>query len=307
MRRTPFHDAIQLTPVVAGDVLHVAEVLVAALDLEAADAGVDQRLQVVRLVVVLHRQQVLLEGDDAALIVRERVGQAAVLRAVAAVGAALGVRVADVALAGKGHAQRAVDEELERHVVGQRRGADGRDLPEAQLARQHHLRKADLAEELRLLHRADVALRRGMQLDRRQVELQQTHVLHDQRVGTGVVHLPGDAPRFLQFVVVQDGVQRHQHAGVVTVGMFGEGRDLRDVVAGVGARAEGRAADIDGVGTMVDGLDAELAGLGRGEQLEFLRGFVVHGARGQGKPAFYRARSPESRTSYAKIATPPLA
>src|SRR5256885_13070341 len=42
----------------------VAHVLVAALDLEAAHAGVDQGAQVVALVVVLHGQHVLFVGDD---------------------------------------------------------------------------------------------------------------------------------------------------------------------------------------------------------------------------------------------------
>ena len=45
----------------------VRHVLVAALDLEAADAGVDQRVQVGALVVVLQAEHVLVVRDDAAL------------------------------------------------------------------------------------------------------------------------------------------------------------------------------------------------------------------------------------------------
>src|SRR5256885_7530717 len=73
----------------------VAHVLVAALDLEAAHAGVDQGAQVVALVVVLHGQHVLFVGDDAAARVQHLVGQAAGLVAVAAVGAAARVGVGD--------------------------------------------------------------------------------------------------------------------------------------------------------------------------------------------------------------------
>ena len=58
---------VEQLAVVAGDVLHISRILVAALDLEAAHARVDQGAQVAALVVVLHRQQVLLEGDDPAL------------------------------------------------------------------------------------------------------------------------------------------------------------------------------------------------------------------------------------------------
>jgi hypothetical protein len=81
------------------DVLDVGKVLQPAFDLERTDAGLSQRQQVLALVVVLHRQQVLVFGDGLALVVDQRVGQAAGLRAFAAVGAAPGVGVADVALA----------------------------------------------------------------------------------------------------------------------------------------------------------------------------------------------------------------
>jgi len=76
--------------VVTGDVLHVAKILVAALDLERADAGLNQRIDIPRLIVVLHRKEVLFEGDDLAAVILQCIWQATVLRAVAPVGA--GVR-----------------------------------------------------------------------------------------------------------------------------------------------------------------------------------------------------------------------
>src|SRR5690606_5531691 len=100
--RAVLEDGIELAAVVGGDVLHVGHILVAALDLERAHAGLDQGTQVGALVVVLHRQQVFLVGDHAALFILEGVGQAAGLGAVAAVGAASGLRVGNVALAGEG-------------------------------------------------------------------------------------------------------------------------------------------------------------------------------------------------------------
>jgi len=122
-----FQDCVEQQAVMAGDVLHVAEVLVAAFDLEAAHPGVDQRGEVVALVVVLDRQQMLFEGDHAALVVLQGVGQAAGLRAVAAVGAAAGLGVADVALPGKRDAQRAVDEVFD-HDFGRHRSPHGGDF-----------------------------------------------------------------------------------------------------------------------------------------------------------------------------------
>ena len=86
--RLLIHDGIEQLAVMRSGVLDEGHVLVAAFDLERADTGRDQRAQVVALVVVLHRQQVLVVGDDAALIVFERVGQPASLRAFAAIGAA---------------------------------------------------------------------------------------------------------------------------------------------------------------------------------------------------------------------------
>jgi len=80
------------------DVLHIAHVLVAAFDLEALHARVDEIPEVVALVVVFHGQEMLVVGNHAAIEVCERKGQAAGLRAVAAIGAAAGFGVADIAL-----------------------------------------------------------------------------------------------------------------------------------------------------------------------------------------------------------------
>ena len=107
-----------------------------------------------------------------------------------------------------------------------------------------------------------------MQLDRRQIEFEQAHVLHDQRVGTGFVDLPDETPRFFQFLVLEDRVQRNQYARVVAMGESRQSLDIADRVAGVGARAKGRATDVDRVGTVDDGFDAEIGVFRRGEQFE---------------------------------------
>ncbi|MNT78352.1 hypothetical protein D3C72_2175800 [compost metagenome] len=56
-----------------------------------------------------------------------------------------------------------------------------------------------------------------------------------------------------------------------------QARYVTDVIARPGARAEGRAADVDGVGTVVDGFDANVRVARRREQFELV-GQERHGA-----------------------------
>ena len=120
-------------------------------------------------------EHVLVVRHDAAGRIEHVEGLAALLAAGAAVGAAARHRMADEALAAVGHAQRAVDEELQMRVL--HLGLDGADLLQVQLAGQHHLAETDVLQEARLLGRADVGLGAGVELDGRQVELQQAPYL----------------------------------------------------------------------------------------------------------------------------------
>jgi hypothetical protein len=96
--------------------------------------------------------------------------------------------------------------------------------------------KPTAARKRGLLGRADVGLRAGVQLDRRQVEFEQTHVLDDQRIGADLVQLPRQLPRRFQFVIAQQGVERNQDLRVVAVRMLDEAADVGDRIAGT-ARA----------------------------------------------------------------------
>jgi len=116
-----------------------------------------------------------------------------------------------------------------------------------------------------------------VELDRRQVELQQAHVLDDEGVGAGVVAFPGDAAGGLQFLVLEDGVEGYQYPGVVAVGEFAEAGDVGHAVARIGPGAEGRAADIDGVGAVDDGFHAEVGILGGGEEFKRVGEGMGHG------------------------------
>ena len=174
-----------------GNVFHITHVLVAAFDFEAANARIHQRRQVGALVVVFHAQYVFVVGDKAAFGIDHLVGQAAGLAALAPIGAAPGVGVADIALAAVGHAQGAVHKEFQRTAAGVDGGADGGNLLQRQLAGQHDLREAHVLQKTRLLGGANVGLGAGVQLDGGDVQFQQAHVLHDECIHSCVIQFPG--------------------------------------------------------------------------------------------------------------------
>ena len=264
--RAALEQCIEQLSVVRGDILHRRHVLIAPFNLEAANASICQCFKVFALVVVLHAQHVLVVRHDAPEAVLHRVGQAAFLRAVAAVGAAAGVRMANEALAAVGHAQRTVDEELEFRFLHFR--GDGADLLQGEFACQYQLREPGILQEPRLLWGANVGLGAGMQLDGRQVQFQQAHVLNNQGIHAGFVELPGLAPRRFQFVIPQDGVHRHEDAGPEAMGVLSQARNFCYRVARLVAGAHGRAANVDGVRAMVDSLDADIGISGGGEQFQ---------------------------------------
>ena len=155
----PFvEDVIEQLAVVAGDVFDEGHVLVAALDLEAAQPHVDERAQVVALVVVLHGQHMLVMCHDAPLTVFHLIRQPAGLRAIAPVGASTGVGVADVTLPAVGHAQRAVYEKLQQAAIGVDHISDGGDLRQGEFAREHQLRQTGVLKEAGFFGGSNVGL-----------------------------------------------------------------------------------------------------------------------------------------------------
>ena len=178
----------------------------------------------------------------AALVIFQCVGQTAGLRAVAAVGAAPGLSMGNIALAGIGHAQRAVDEELNGRV-----GVivNRFDLLKIQLAGEHDLAEADVGEKFRFLNAADIALGAGVQLNRRNIQLHDPHVLDNQRVDAGFIQVGYQALRRFQLIIMKNGVQGHEHFRAVAMGKRYQTGDIAQAVAGVVARAKARPADVD--------------------------------------------------------------
>ena len=277
---------VQQGAVVGGDVFHIAHVFVAAFDFEAAYACVDQRLHVGALVVVFHAQHVFVVRHEAASRVDHLVGQAAGLAAVAPVGAAPGVGVADEALAAVGHAQGAVHKEFQGCslavfsvlAVWAQGHVDAGDLCECQFAGQHQLAQAGVLQKAGFFGGADVGLGAGVQLNGRQVEFEQAHVLDDEGVYARVVQLAHELAGGLQLVVAQDGVERDENAAVEAVRVLDQPGNVLHGVVGAAARPETGAADVDGIGPVVDGFDADVGGAGGGEQFK-----LVGKHRGQAK------------------------
>ena len=212
----------------------------------------------------------LVMRNETPLRVGHMVGQAAGLRAVASVGAATGVRMADVALAAVGHAQGAMDEELQLAAVGIEHLVNVANLRQRELPGQHHLRKAHILQKLGLGRVTDVGLGAGVQLDRGQIQFQQAHVLDDQDIGASVVDVPCQLACRLEFVIAQDGVERDEDSAVKAMGFATQAFNVAQVVAGAGAGAKGGCADVDGIGTVMDRGDANVGIARRGQQLNLV-------------------------------------
>ena len=97
----------------AGDILRAFQ---PSLDLEGGDAQANEIGQHIEGGKILRAQEVAAVAElDQPAVGEQLVGHAAGLGALAAVGGAAAQRFARQALAGVGHAERAVDEDLERH------------------------------------------------------------------------------------------------------------------------------------------------------------------------------------------------
>ena len=113
----------------------------------------------------------LVEGDNPSPFVLQCVWQATGLRTISPVGTAACLGVADIALSRIGNAECAVDEMLQ-HDVFRHGGAYLGDFAQAQFTNQYELGESGVGEKTGLAWRTDIALGRGMQIDRRQVEFE---------------------------------------------------------------------------------------------------------------------------------------
>ena len=217
-------DGIQLLTVIGGHVLHVGHVLQASLNLQRRGARIQQGLQVVALVHVFQRQQVLAAGNRFPVRIHHVEAQAAELRTLSAVGTAAETCLTHVALSAVAHAQGAVYEYLQRRI--RTGGMNLCNLVQRQLTGQYHLTETGLGQEFHFLRRAVVHLCTGMQRNRGQIQTGDSHVLYDEGIHPHPVQIPNHFLGICQFLFLQDGIDSHVNAYAIQMGITHQGLNV---------------------------------------------------------------------------------
>ena len=143
--------------------------------------------------------------------------------------------MADIAETAIGHAQGTVNKEFEGGaascIAWPQCRINGSDLGQCQFAGQYDLRQTAVLHEAGFLRGADIRLCAGMQLDGRQINFQQPHVLNDQRIDAGIKELPGQLAGGFQLVIAQDRIKRDEDAAIEAVRILGQpGNVLHGVI-----------------------------------------------------------------------------
>ena len=162
--------------------------------------------------------------------------------------------------------QGAMDKDLQRHVG--HLGMDVRYLVDRQFTRQHSTAETLVAKPPHLVGSPVVGLRRDMEGYRRQVHLQDSHILNQYGIHPGLVKLVYQTLGSLQLVIIENGVDGDEHFHPKPVGIRTE---LADVVNAIARRCTGtkaRRTDIDGISTVVDSSKTALQILGGRQQFQ---------------------------------------
>ena len=120
-------------------------------------------------------------------------------------------------------------------------------LLKIQLASEHDLTKANVGEKLGFFYAADIALRTGVQLDGRNVQLQNPHILHDQRIDARIIKAGNQLLGGFQLIIMQNGIERNEDFGTKAMGKRHQLSNILQTVAGVMAGAKTGSTNIDGV------------------------------------------------------------
>ncbi|SLY31433.1 Uncharacterised protein [Klebsiella quasivariicola] len=129
---------------------------------------------------------------------------------------------------------------------------NGFDLTKVQFARQHDLAETRVRKKFRFFHAANIALGAGMQLNRRQIQLHNPHILHNQRVNACFIEIGNQPLRRRQLIVMQNGVQRHKDLRAIAMGKRHQPGDIAQTVAGIMPGAKTGSTDVNGIGAVED-------------------------------------------------------
>ena len=94
------------------------------------------------------------------------------------------------------------------------------DLFQRKFTCQDHLTEACFGQELHLSHGTVVHLRTSVEGNRREVQAEQAHVLHDEGIHPYPVQIPNHPFGFGEFLVLQDGVEGHVDADITQMGIL---------------------------------------------------------------------------------------
>ena len=188
-----------------------------------------------------------VESEFTAVSIGKTVRQTAHLGAFAPVGTAPRSKQARLAVSTVTHAQRAVDENLDRHSHC---GNDSSYFFKRQLSRKHDLGKATILEKPCLLRCSGVTLGASMQRDRRNVHSQDRKILNNQSVDPYVIKPPDQLLGSQKLVIIDQSVECDIYPSIIGMGKLDQFRQIINRITCRGTRPERFGSDIHRVGTM---------------------------------------------------------
>ena len=214
----------------------------------------------------------LVDDKFVAVSIFQIIGKPTDLGALATVSTAALKALAHLAPATVAHAQGAVHKGFERHIDSTMNGLD---FMQGELASHDQLRESKRLQETSLLGGAQVALCAGMKSYGRQVETQDAHVLHNERIYPRPVKVVDEPLYTGKLIVVDDGIDRCIDASPILVSKLGYTCYIAGRISCRGTGPEAGRPHIDGIGAMNNGFDRYIGIASRRQQLNFAQ-FCFH-------------------------------
>ena len=116
-----------------------------------------------------------------------------------------------------------------------------------------------------------------MQLDRRDIKLQNPHVLHNQCINAGFIQAHNQLLRRFQLIIMQNRIQGNEDFCAIAMGKRHQVGNILQAIAGIMPRAKSRTTDINGVSAMENGFtgNRRIAGGAKKFKMSVLRVHTV--------------------------------
>ena len=142
-------------------------------------------------------------------------------------------------------------------------------LVESQLAGEHDLSESAILQKAHFPRCAVVTLGAGMKGNGGKIHPQKTHVLHYQRIDTGMIKLPDKAFHGIELAVVDDGVDRDVDLDTIDMRELNRAADILYGVGGSFPCPVCRATHIHGVRPVENGFTGYVGIRSRSEQFKY--------------------------------------